>query len=191
MTVQKFVAALAACGFVLFLSGCGGGAARASTPAPKPSPAAASKPNPALSDPCSLLTDEDVGALAPQIHHQKLETVAGTATICEWPNDRGIPVVQLQVTAANPSGPAAELKSNLGPSGYQVIDVPGVGDRAAAAVQQADPSKGLTARVASLLVQAGRYDIGLSTPGLEIVPGSPKFAALKQAAILAVERLTN
>ena len=191
MTVQKLVAAFAACSFVLFLSGCGGGAAGASTPASKPKPAAASEPNPALSDPCSLLTDEDVSALAPEVHHQKLETVAGTATICEWPNDHGIPVVQLQVTTADPSGPAAELEKNLGPSGYKVIDVPGVGDRAAAAVQQADRSKGLTAGVASLLVQSGRYDIGLSTPTVEIRPGSERFDTLKQMASLAVERLNS
>ncbi len=189
MTAQKSAAALAACGVVLFLSGCGGGASSAPTPAPKPT--AAKLSNPALGDPCSLLTDEDVSAIAPDVHHQKLDTVAGTNKICEWPNERGIPVVLLQVTPADPAGPGAELKTSLGPAGYKIVDVKGIGDRAAAAVQEADPSKGLTAGVASLVVQAGGYDVDLSTPRVEIRPGSPKFAALRQMAGLAVDRLTH
>jgi len=156
-----------------------------------PAATAASTTNPAVGDPCTLLTDEDVSALVPGVHHQKLDTVAGTNKICEWPNERGIPVVQLQVTPADPAGPGAELKTSLGPAGYKIVDVKGIGDRAAAAVQEADPSKGLTAAVASLVVEAGGYDVRLSTPMVEIRPGSRKYAELEQMASLAVERLTH
>jgi hypothetical protein len=144
-----------------------------------------------LDHPCDLLTDTEVSDLAPGLQPHRLDTVAGVDKICDWPNAHGIPVVQVQVYDADPQGPAAELQSSLGPSGYQIIQVAGVGERAAAAVQPANPDLGLKEDVASLVAQSEGRAVSISTPGVQIVPDTPKFQKLKELAITAISRATG
>ena len=80
-----------------------------------------------------------------------------------------------------PSGSLKDdLQTNLGGSGYDVVDVSGLGDEAAAAFQQADANKGLTAGLAMIEARVGDRVVGISTPGLSITQDSAQFVTVKQ-----------
>lgn len=142
-------------------------------------------------DPCSLLTDAEVDAVAPAAGHghpgkAKMKNVA----TCEWGKPHGMPALILQVTPVDPSGVKAGLQEGMGSSGYDIFAVADLGDEAATAVQQADPKYGLTRRVAILSVRVGDRELSLSPTGVTIAgPGTPSFAKLTHAAALAVKRL--
>jgi hypothetical protein len=180
------------------LAGCGGGSKTAApgttttSAAATTSSAASSAPSetPASTNPCSLLTDAEVAKLAPGVGHAKLDTVAGGARICDWPDASGIPAVQLQVYAAPSSSLRAELKNGIDAfGGYAVVDVAGLGDEAAAAFQKADASKGIAAGLAALSVRSGDRVLGLTTPRVQVQQGSQKFALVRRLAATALSRL--
>jgi hypothetical protein len=123
-----------------------------------------------LDHPCDLLTDTEASGFVPGLQPHQLDTVAGVDKICDWPDGHGIPRVQLQVYEADPQGPAAELWPSLGPSGYKAIDVAGVGERAAAAIQQANPDLGLKEGVASLVAQSEGRRSRFRRPGSRSCP---------------------
>ncbi len=130
----------------------------------------------AATDPCSLVTDLEARQLAAGtlIRPHELSTVRGTS-ICNWKNAHGIPVLMVQVTPTDPAGLKAGLESQLGPMGYQVVSVPGLGGEAVVAIQKANPKLGLNEEVAMLSVRVGRQVIGLSPAGLAIPGHGPKF----------------
>ncbi len=186
-------------GLLVALAGCGGGGASTTTGASRPATTVAPTTTAAAAttgstqaaavDPCSLLTDADVAKLAPGLGHGKLQTVAGTQ-ICEWPNANGIPAVQLQVTTAPSTSLRKELANlNVGNSGYTIVAVAGVGDEAAAAFQKADASKGIAAGLATIAARSGGTEVSISTPFVQVLPGSPGFTAAKKLASTAISRL--
>jgi len=186
------------------LAGCGGGGSNSKSAAAPPTTKASATTAAATThaqstssqattatNPCSLLTDAEVAKLAPGIKHGKLDTVAG-AKICDWLDANGIPAVQLQVYPAPSSSLRTDLKTGIAAyGGYTIVDVAGLGDEAAAAFQKADPSKGLTAGLATLLVRSGDRVIGLSTPRVQVLQGSKAFALVKQLAATALKRLES
>ena len=174
---------------VITLSGCGGGGTT-SSPATAAAATTAASAGAAV-DPCSLLTDAEVGKLVSGVAHGKLQTVAGTR-ICEWPDSHGIPTVQLQVTTAPTTSLREELANlNAGNDGYSIVSVAGIGDEAAAAFQKADPSKGIQAGMATLAARSGESVVSLSTPLVQVLQGSRRFTVAKQLASKAISRLPS
>ncbi len=180
------------------LAGCGGSgnspkaattpttAATATTSSTASSAPAKAPPS---TNPCTLLTDAEVAKLAPGVGHGKLDTVAGGAKICDWPDTHGIPAVQLQLYPAPSSSLRAELKNGIDAfGGYTIVDVTGIGDEAAAAFQKPDASKGLTAGLATLTARSGDRVIQLSTPRIQVLQDSQGLALVKQLAATALSR---
>ncbi len=168
---------------------CGGGSSpsgTASAPTTAPPPSSSSSATQAAAagsvgdtNPCSLLSTADVQQLDPALGAGKVATV-GKNKICDWPDAHGIPAVQLQVVIPPSGSLKDDLKTNLAPSGYDVVDLSGIGDEAAAAFQQADASKGLTAGLAEIEARAGDRVVGITTPGLSITQDSAQFETVKQ-----------
>lgn len=142
-------------------------------------------------DACSLLTDSEVHAFAPGLsagHPGKMQR-PGVST-CQWDNAHGIPALMLEVVPAGESSVKESLEHGMGPMGYTVTDVPGLGDEAAVAVQQANPKFNIQAGVAILAVRVGKRLLQLSPAGLSIPgPGADGFNAFEKAAATAAERL--
>ena len=184
--------------FAAVAVGCGGGgagaptSAAATTSAPPATTAAAADAETAGPSPCSLLRDAEVAVLLPGAGHGKLDTVPGGTRICNWPNEHGIPAVQLQVTP-RPSGSLRDdLENGLGAEGgYTVMSVPDLADEAAAAFQDANPSIGTEAGLAMLSARSGSQVVSLATPLVSVQQGSPEFAAATGLVELAVDRLVG
>ncbi len=142
-------------------------------------------------DACSLLTDAEVHAFAPGLsagHPGKMQR-PGVST-CQWDNAHGIPALMLEVVPAGESSVKETLEEGMGPMGYTVTDVPGLGDEAAVAVQQANPKYNIEAGVAILAVRVGKQVLQLSPAGLSIPgPGADGFNAFEKAAATAAQRL--
>ena len=103
---------------------------------------------------------------------------------CIWPAT-GIPSFMLQVLPA-----PASVHSSIDPGkGYQVIDIEGLGDQAAVAIQQANPQYGTAAGVAILGLAKGDSMMTLSPVRLGIQEGSPQFELLKKVANNAAQKL--
>lgn len=144
-------------------------------------------------DACALLTGAEVHALAPDLsagHPSK--TQRPNVSTCQWDNAHGIPALMLEVVPAGASSLKESLQEGMGPMGYTIAAVAGLGDEAAVAVQQANPTYHIEAGVAILAVRVGKRVIQLSPAGLNIPgPGSGSFQALKKAAAAAVARLKS
>lgn len=190
-TVALTLAGLTACS--------GGGNTAAPTPAsasPKapasagPASGSASGADVASVNPCTLLTDAEVATIAPGVGHGKVHEIAGVAKICDWPNSHDLPEVQLQVNLPPPSSIESELKSGLDANGgYTIVTLNGLGDEAAAAFQKADPAKGLTAGLATIIARSGNKVVQLSTPLVTIKQGSATFAKAEGLVAKAISRL--
>lgn len=156
------------------------------------SPASAQKGGAGV-DACSLLTAAEVHSLAPGLgagHPSK--TQQANVSTCQWDNAHGLPALMLEVVPAGASSLKESLQEGMGPMGYTVSDVPGLGDEAAVAVQQANPTYNIEAGVAILAVRVGKQVLQLSPAGLNIQgPGSPTFQALEKAAAAAAKRLKD
>ncbi|MEJ2185612.1 MAG: hypothetical protein P8Z36_06695 [Gemmatimonadota bacterium] len=144
-------------------------------------------------DACSLLSAADVHAFAPGLgagHPGK--TQRANVSTCQWDNAHGIPVLMLEVVPAGASSLKESLEEGMGPMGYSVVDVPDLGDEAAVAVQQANPTYNIQPGVAILTVRVGKQVLQLSPAGLNIQgPGSAGFQAFKKAAATAAKRLKD
>ncbi len=141
-------------------------------------------------DACSLLSNAEVHALAPQLSagHTGKVTVANTFT-CEWDDAHHLPGLMLQVSPADPAGVKKELEEGFANLGYDVRSVAGLGDEAAVAVQRADPARGLDAGVAELALRVGKRQLLLSPAYLNIAPATAGFKHLKALAEQAAARL--
>jgi len=142
-------------------------------------------------DACSLLSDAEVRAVAPDVGpgHAGSVQIPG-ASVCQWDDIKHLPALTLQVTAADPSDVKKGLEHAFANMGYDVISVAGLGDQAAVAVQRADPGHGIEAGVAVLAVRVGKRELALSPMRLNITTvDSTDFEHLKQAAAQAVARL--
>jgi hypothetical protein len=142
-------------------------------------------------DACSLLSDAEVHAVAPDVGsgHPGSVQIPG-ASVCQWDDSKHLPALTLQVTAADPADVKKGLEDAFANMGYDVISVPGLGDEAAVAVQRPDPSHGIESGVAVLAVRVGKRELALSPMRLNITTiDSTDFEHLKQAAAQAVARL--
>jgi hypothetical protein len=136
-------------------------------------------------DVCSLLTQAEVDSLfGKSVGAGKSDLAVPHVQGCIWPAT-GIPSFILQVLPA-----PASVHSSIDPGkGYQVIDLEGLGDQAAVAIQQANPQYGTTEGVAILGLAKGDYMITLSPVRLGIQEGSPPFELLKKLANNAAQKL--
>jgi len=170
-----FITLAAVCG--LALAACGGPSGPAQTTASV--------------DACSLLSDAEVRAVAPDVGsgHAGSVRIPG-ASVCQWDDAKHLPALTLQVTAAAPSDVKKGLEDAFANMGDDVISVAGLGDQAAVAVQRADPGHSIEAGVAVLAVRVGERELALSPMRLNITTiNSADFEHLKQAAAQAVARL--
>jgi hypothetical protein len=142
----------------------------------------------AMPDPCSLLRDSEVAGLDPSLGPGETKTVAGSR-LCVWHDAKGITAVTLLVAPAPQGGPKVALRDALAPSGYTIDDVPGLGDSAAVAVQQADASIGTKEAVAEIVAQTGDRIVELATPRVPMTERSAKFAIVKHLTATALSRL--
>ncbi len=136
-------------------------------------------------DVCSLLTQAEVDSLfGKPVGAGKPDLAVPHVQGCIWPAT-GIPSFILQVLPA-----PASVHSSIDPGkGYQVIDLEGLGDQAAVAIQQANPQYGTAAGVAILGLAKGDYMMTLSPVRLGIQEGSPQFELLKKLANNAAQKL--
>ena len=142
-------------------------------------------------DACHLLSNADVHSLAPSLGEARPGTVKiKNVSSCDWPDAHGIPGLMLQVTPAPSHSLREDLASGIAAmGGYDIKNVPGVGDEAAVAVQQANPKYGLKAGVAILSVRVGKQVVSLSPVRVVVKPGTAKFEQLKQLAAKAAGQL--
>lgn len=161
---------------LLPLSACGKGATE-----PQAEKASEIKPV----DVCNLLTQAEVDSLfGKPVGAGKPDLAVPHVQGCIWPAT-GIPSFILQVLPA-----PASVHSSIDPGeGYQVIDLEGLGDQAAVAIQQANPQYGTATGVAILGLAKGDYMVTLSPVRLDIQEGSPQFELLKQLANNAAQKL--
>lgn len=136
-------------------------------------------------DVCSLLTQAEVDSLfGKSIGAGKHDSAVPHVQGCIWPA-AGIPSFILQVLPA-----PASVHSSIDPGeSYQVIDLEGLGDQAAVAIQQANPQYGTATGVAILGLAKGDYMVTLSPVRLDIQESSPQFELLKKLANNAVQKL--
>lgn len=144
-------------------------------------------------DACTLVTTAEIHGLAAQLgsgQHSKAKIPNKSVSICDFDDDKHIPALILTVTPAPSGGVKADLEQQLGGFGYAISSVSGLGDEAAAAVQQSDPSKGIKAGLAFLASRAGQWEVTLSPVRLDIPDSSgAAFSRLKTVAAAAVTRL--
>jgi hypothetical protein len=142
-------------------------------------------------DACNLLNNAEVHSLAPSLGEARPGTVKiKNVSSCEWPDAHGMPGLMLQVAPAPSHSLRDDLASGIAAmGGYDIENVPGVGDEAAMAVQQANPQYGLKAGVAILSVRVGKRVVSLSPVRVVVKPGTAKFAGLKQLAAKAASQL--
>ncbi|MGA8262707.1 MAG: hypothetical protein WB783_21090 [Arenicellales bacterium] len=163
------------------VSGCGGKDEKAAKEASK------------AVDACTLVTPAEIHGLSPRLgsgHHSKMKIPNKSVSICDFDDDKHIPALILTVTPAPSGGVKADLEQQLGGFGYAMSSVSGLGDEAAAAVQQPDPSKGIKAGLAFLASRAGQWEVTLSPVRLDIPDSSgAAFSRLKTVAAAAVTRL--
>jgi hypothetical protein len=134
---------------------------------------------------CSLLTQQEVDSLfggptGPGGPSSPAPHIQG----CVWPAE-GVSKFILQVQAA-----PADLKQSIDMGdGYRLIDLPGLGSEAAAAIQLGKPEYNIQEGVAILAISDGNKMVTLSPVMLQIKEGSPQFELLQKIASSAVQRL--
>lgn len=149
-------------------------------------PAVAASP-----DACHLLSDADVHALAPSLGKARPGKVKiKNVSTCEWPDAHGIVGLMLQVTPAPSRSLHEDLASGIAAmGGYDIDNVPGLGDEAAMAVQRPNPKYGLKAGIAILSVRVGKRVVSLSPIRVDVKPGTAKFKLFKRLAAKAAQGL--
>ncbi len=110
-------------------------------------------------DPCTLAAPERIYAAFPELKTMEKQVVGSTAT-CNFLDKYDIPALIITVGKSGKAGAEKEL-SFFG-SGYSIKDVPGLGDDAAIAIQQANPAFGLKEGIAALVVIKGQTSLTIS-----------------------------
>ena len=143
-------------------------------------------------DACALVTASMVAKYATGLgkgHPGKVPQQSPVST-CVWSDAHHIPGLILTVAPSGSSGVAQGLRRDLGKMGYTVESVPGLGDEAAVAIQQADPKLHTETGVATLAVRVGERQIGYSPMRPAISgTGTPTFKRLKELAAETAKRL--
>lgn len=143
-------------------------------------------------DACALVTASMVATYATGLgkgHPGKIPKQSPFTT-CVWSDAHHIPGLILTVGPSDPSGVAKGLEQGMGPMGYKVVSISGLGDEAAVAIQQADPKLHTKTGIATLTVRVGKRQIGFSPMRPEISgTGTPTFKRLKELAAATAKRL--
>jgi hypothetical protein len=139
---------------------------------------------PAAISPCRLIAPEKVFSVFPTL--QKLEEQkVGSTTVCNYLDKFGIPAMIVSLSQA---GNHAQDSLTLLGSGYIIEDVPGLGEEAALAIQQANPQFGLQEGVTALHIKTGDVSLNLDFPRLTI---PARGVELDKAKSLAADMLKN
>ncbi len=135
-------------------------------------------------DPCSLIASEKVFAAFPVLQKVEKQKV-GPTTVCNYLDKIGIPALIVSVSQA-----AAHVRDSLSllDPGYVIEDVPGLGEEAAIAIQQANPKFGLKEGVAAMHIKKGKLSLNLSFTRIDI---PAKGAGLDKVKKLAAQMLEN
>ena len=141
-------------------------------------------PKPEEIDPCNLIADAKVFSSFPALQKKEKQKV-GPTTVCNYLDKFGIPALIVSVSKAGDN--VRDTLSLLGP-GYAVKDVPGLGEAAAVAIQQANPKFGLLEGVAALHIKKGKISLNLSFTRINIPAKGAEFDEVKS---LATEMLEN
>ena len=154
MSIRWFV--VAGC---LVMTACSSGSGDATTTTLPPAPAV-------TADPCSLLSDDAVGALSENIERSGVsDDVSGELT-CAWRNINGVAVVSLRVGSVSSSTLDEEI-ARIGLAGDRYVSVEGAGEEAVAVFRgRADAGQG--ERLDAVLVRSGTGVVELRLPGLDI-----------------------
>ena len=143
-------------------------------------------------DACALVTAAMVAKYAPGLgkaHPGKVPQQSPVSS-CIWSDADHLPALILTVAPSDPSGVAKGLEQGMGPMGYKVVSVSGLGDEAAVAIQQADPKLHTKTGIATLAVRVGKRQIGYSPMRPAISgTGAPAFKRLKELAAETAKRL--
>lgn len=137
-------------------------------------------------DPCALMAGEKVLTAFPALVKMERRTV-GPIAVCNFLDRFGIPALMVTVGQAGPGSARAAL-ALLG-DGYAIEDLPGLGDEAAVAVQQANPRFGLKEGVAMLHVKKGQRFLELAPVRLEIGLASGEWERLRGLAAEMLDAL--
>jgi hypothetical protein len=129
-------------------------------------------------DPCSLIAVEKVLSAFPVLQKEVKQQV-GPTTVCNYLDKYGIPALIISVSQAG--NHARDTLSMLG-SGYVIEDIPNLGDDAAVAIQQANPTFGLHEGVAALHIKKGKISLNLSFTRINIPAKGPEIEKAKQLA---------
>jgi len=135
-------------------------------------------------DPCGLIAAEKIISAFPQLQRADKQQV-GPGLVCNYLDTFDIPALIVSVSQA---GPQARDTLTMLDSGYVIQEVPEIGDDAAIAIQQADPTFGLKEGVAALHIKKDTLSLNLSFPRLTIQAEGVEFDAVKT---LAAEMVSN
>ncbi len=136
-------------------------------------------------DPCGLIAADKVLAAFPELQKAEKQKV-GPMTMCNFLDKFGIPALTISLTRA---ADHARDSLSLLDSGYEIKDIPNLGDEAAVAIQQANPAFGLKEGVAALHVKKGRISLNLSFTRIDIPAGGAVFDQVKQLAAEMLEKI--
>jgi len=138
---------------------CSSGGGEATTTTIPPAPAV-------TADPCSLLSDEAVGALSDDIERTGTSDEVSGEHSCAWRNINGLAVVSLRVGSVGSSTLDEEI-ARVGLAGDRYVTVEAVGDEAVA-IFRGRTDAGQGERLDAVLVRSGTGIIELRMPGLDI-----------------------
>ena len=134
--------------------------------------------------PCSVVTDQQVAAIAPDLAHGVTDADSGPTT-CAWRNINGLAVVTVRLTRVGPDGIEDELRRS-GWASDTFLEVPNVGEEAFA-VLRGRKSAGRSQVLDALYARKGDLVVIVGTPGLNITATSgDDFAAIVSAANAAL-----
>ena len=147
-------------------------------------PATTTTTAPITIDPCSLLSDDAVAGLAPELETGTADAVAGEHT-CAWRNSNGIAVVNLRLARVATATLDEELaRSALG--GDEFVAVDGVGEEGIA-VFRGRQSTGRARHLVAVYGRAGDLVVVLGTPGLDLTKTDPAFQTAVDLTTTALE----
>ncbi|SHO51822.1 hypothetical protein [Desulfopila aestuarii] len=135
-------------------------------------------------DPCGLVTVEKMRSAFPQLQRAEKKQV-GPTIVCNYLDKFDIPAL---IVSVNQAGEHARDTFALLDSGYVIQEIADLGDNAAIAIQQANPTFGLQEGVAALQINKGDLALNLSFTRLTIQPEGPEIESVKS---LATEMLSS
>jgi hypothetical protein len=129
-------------------------------------------------DPCSLIAAEKLFLIFPALTKAEKQTV-GQASVCNYLDKSDIPALIISVTKA---GTHARDTLSMLDSGYVIEEITGLGDEAAIAIQQANPTFGLKESIAALHIKKENISFNFSFFRISIQSNDVKFEGVKALA---------